>query len=164
MNDDDKVKPLKTALFSPGEITISPEAFQWLRDAGLTPADLVNRHTQGEWDGGPVKWIARNHDVIYGRQEGPIMSVYQLHPSEIRVCVSTTNNRAGTSLTVWPEPDGHRAAVPIDVAERLCKETGMSTPAAGQSVSEVFRAWGKNKSVARSRPHEKGPTRYGPGR
>src|SRR5271154_7220660 len=104
---NDKVKPLKMALFSTGEITISPEAFQCLKGAGLTPADLVNRHTQGDWDGGPVKWIVRNHDVVHGGQEGPIMSVYQLHPSETRISVGTTSNRSCTSLTVWPQPEGH---------------------------------------------------------
>jgi hypothetical protein len=165
MKDDDRVTPLKKALFSPGEITVSPEAFQSLKDFGLTPSDLVNRHTQGDWEDGPTKWIARNHQVVSGAEDGPVMSVYRLRPSKTRICVGTTSDRSGTTLRVWPEPDGHRPPMPVGLAERVSKESGtMSQPAVGRSVREIFAAWDKNKTVSRTRFPGKGPTRYGPDR
>jgi len=165
MKDDGRIRPLKSALFAPGRVTITPEAFQCLKDAGLTPADLVHRHTRGDWDGAPVKWIARNHDVVHGGEEGPVMSVYRLHPGETRICVGTTSDRSGTSLAVWPQPDGHRPAVPVETAERICKDAGrMSAPATGRNVSEIFAAWDRNREPAGTRLHAKGPKRYGPDR
>jgi hypothetical protein len=165
MKDAQNVTPLKRALFSPGEITISPEAFQSIRDAGLTPADLVRRHTQGDWDEGPGKWIARNHEIVSGREDGPVMSIYRLYPGETRICVGTTTDRSGTELTVWPKPDGHRAPVPVETAERISNESShLAYPATGRSVKEIFDAWRKDKTIPRAAFSKKGPTRYGPDR
>jgi hypothetical protein len=165
MKDEGKVAPLKAALFSPGEVTISPEAFQSIKDAGLTPADLVGRHAHGDWEESPGKWIARNHDIVSGTEDGPLMSVYRLYPGETRICVGTTSDRSGTEITVWPKREGHRTPVPVETAERMSKESGhLANPAAGRSVREILDAWRKDKTIPRIALSKKGPTRYGPDR
>jgi hypothetical protein len=160
----EKVIPIKPVLFSPGEVTISPEAFQSLRDVGLKPSDLIDRHTRGDWDGAPVKWMARNDETMAGGERWPIMSVYQLHPTETRVCVGTNVERSETSITVWPRPDGYRPPIPVKEAERVSDER-LSQPASGRSAREIFKAWDKDHRVSRARPTKEGPpTRYGPDR
>lgn len=167
MRDDGKVKPLRLVLFSPGEITITPEAFQSLKDVGLRPSDLIGRHIRGDWDGAPVKWMVKNEESLSGGEKSPIMSVYQLHPTETRICVGTTIDHSGTSVTVWPRVNGHGPLMPVDMAERVSQqsEKGQSGPVpAGKNIREIFEAWGKDKQVTRTREGGKGPTRYGPSR
>jgi hypothetical protein len=159
----EKVAPLKPVLFSSGEVTISPEAFQGLRNVGLKPSDLIDRHTRGDWDGAPVKWMAKNEETLSGGEPWPIMSVYQLHPGETRVCVGTNVDRSETSITVWPQPEGHRPPIPVKEAERVSKEE-LPRPTEGRSAREIFKAWENDNTVSRTRPAGKGPTRYGPDR
>jgi hypothetical protein len=159
----EKVIPIKPVLFSAGEVKISPEAFHSLRDVGLRPSDLIDRHTRGDWDSAPVKWIARNEETMSSGEPWPIMSVYQLHPGETRVCVGTNVDKSETAITVWPEPDGHRPPIPVKEAERVSEE-GLSQPTVGRSAREVFKAWEKDTGVSRTRPAGKGPTRYAPDR
>jgi hypothetical protein len=161
----DNVTALSPALFSPGEIMITPEAFQSLKDAGLTPADLVNRHVRGDWNDGPTEWTAKNKLSVSGQEEWPIMSVYRLHPGETRICVGTTMDRSQTSLSVWPEPDGHRPLMPVEMAERVSNESGrLAQPTVGRSVREILDGWGRDKTVSATRMSGKGPTVYGPER
>ena len=116
-----KVQELRPALFNAGEVTITIEAFDRLKQAGVNPRQLVDRHTRGDWSGAPVKWIEKNHQRLHGGSDCPVMSVYQLHPSEKRVCVATAPDLLKTSITNWPDGDQKAQQLNLDAYSRVEK-------------------------------------------
>src|SRR5580700_1604361 len=108
-----KVHELKPRLFDAGEVSITAEAFQRLKEAQVEPELLLERHTRGDWSGAPVKWIEKNYLRFRGVKDYPVMSVYQLHPSENRVCVATDADLSKTSITNWPNGDHKAPLLPL---------------------------------------------------
>src|SRR5579864_3600198 len=97
-----KIQELRPALFSAGEVRITAEAYARVREAGIEPQMLIERHTRGDWSGAPVKWIEKNYLRLRGVTDYPVMTVYQLHPSENRVCVASAADFSDTTITNWP--------------------------------------------------------------
>jgi hypothetical protein len=112
-----KVHELKPRLFDAGEVSITAEAFQRLKEAQVEPELLLERHTRGDWSGAPVKWIEKNYLRFRGVKDYPVMSVYQLHPSENRVCVATDADLSKTSITNWPNGDHKAPLLPLKAME-----------------------------------------------
>jgi hypothetical protein len=124
-----KVLELRPVLFSPGEVTITAEAYARIREAGLQPQSLLERHTRGDWSGGPVKWIEKNHLRFRGLKGYPVMSVYQLYPSENRVSVGTEADFSKTSITNWPDGTRNAELLPLsEAATKYDKERSPGTP------------------------------------
>jgi hypothetical protein len=104
-----KIHEMNPRLFGAGQVSITAEAFQRIKEAQAEPQQLLERHTRGDWSGGPVKWIERNHLRFRGAKDYPVMTVYQLHPSENRVCVATEADLSKTTITNWPDGDSQGA-------------------------------------------------------
>jgi hypothetical protein len=101
-----KVYELKQRLFEPGEIKITAEAFHRLKEAGLEPRQLIERHTCGDWDWSesPARWLVEKSGIqaaTDGRH--PVSSVYQMYPSESCVSVQTNADFSKTRITNWPD-------------------------------------------------------------
>jgi hypothetical protein len=89
-----KIHELKPRLFETGEVSITAEAFQRLKEAGVEPQKLLERHTRGDWLGYRVKWVEKGY---------PIWSVYRLHPTENRVGLVTDADFSKTRIINWPD-------------------------------------------------------------
>jgi hypothetical protein len=95
----------------------------------MEPKALIERHTRGDWSGGPVKWIEKNHLRFRGVNDYPVMSVYQLHPSESRVCVATEADFSKTSITNWPDGSRDAESMPLThAAAEYEKQRGVAAP------------------------------------
>lgn len=155
-----RIHELRRALFSPGEVSITLEAYVRIKDAGLEPQQLIERHTRGDWSGGPVKWIEKNHLRFQGVKEYPVMSVYQLHPSEDRVCVGTEADFSKTYVSNWPDGDHHAPLLPLKQAEAIYErqklELSNSASARERVMNRLDRLAQPSKSKTNDRPKSRG--------
>jgi hypothetical protein len=145
------VHELKPRLFDSGEVSITAEAFQRLKEAQVEPELLLERHTRGDWRGGPVKWIERGY---------PVWSVYQLHPSEHRVCLITDQDFSRTKIINWPDGTNQAPLLPLKAMEAGHQATkrAMERSSFARSLLEENRPKGQKE---KQKPHgeDRGITR-----
>lgn len=155
-----KVVELRPAMFSAGEVLVTREAFEKLREVGLRPEDVVNRHVRGDWDGAAVKWIERNELRRGGVTDWPVMSVYQLHPSETRVCVATEADLSKTGIEIWPVGDTRPPFVTVKAAEERYEQERNGPAQPGSEARKLLdRDWGKGakgQQIAKGKSRDKG--------
>jgi len=98
-------EPGKRQLFHPGETVLTNDACAAIRDAGDDPAELVRRHTEGDWGCVSLREAAENeYGLLFGRQ---IVSFYRLRNGH-SVGVITDGTRQSTTL-VAPATAGRGA-------------------------------------------------------
>ena len=141
MSDDKKVFEVRPALFSAGRVSITYEAFQGLKEAGLNPADVIGRHTRGDFCGAPVKWMQKNWDRLHGQESYPVMSVYDLSPGAEKVCVATEADFSKTSISLWPSGDRNAPLLPVHMAEEMYTREMDSKP--GVKAHELMNRMGE---------------------
>jgi hypothetical protein len=83
-----------------GRIVATPEALKAIEEAGQSPADLLDRHRQGDW--GEVEgddWT-RNDDAL---EDGTrILSAYRTK-ANVRIWIITEADRSSTCLLLPDE-------------------------------------------------------------
>ena len=144
MSDDKKVFELRPALFSAGRVSITYEAFQGLKEAGLNPADVIGRHTRGDFCAAPVEWMQKNWDRLHGLENSPVMSVYDLSPGGRMVCVGTEADFSRTSICLWPSGDRNAPLLPVQMAEEMYRRERDSKPL-GAKAQELLDRMGQEQ-------------------
>jgi hypothetical protein len=121
-----KMHELKPPLFKAGQVSITAEAFQRLKEAQVEPQLLLERHTRGDWDWpeSPARWLKKdNRLVAVGERKHPILSVYQLYPSSRCIAVETVAGLSKTSITNWPDADRKAPEYPLESMEAAYQVT-----------------------------------------
>jgi len=103
-----KVHELKPRLFDAGQVSITAEAFQRLKEAGVEPQNLLERHTRGDWPGYRVKWVEKGYQI---------WSVYRLHPTENKVGLITDADFSKTRIINWPDGTHNAPLLPLNAME-----------------------------------------------
>ena len=155
-----RIHELRRALFSPGAVSITMEAYRRIKDAGLEPQQLIERHTRGDWSGAPVQWIEQNHLRFQGVKEYPVMSVYQLHPSEDRICVGTDADFSKTDVRNWPDGDHHAPLLPLKQAKAVYEQQKPEVSNSGSDRERVMNLLSRlaqpSKLKTNDRPKSRG--------
>jgi hypothetical protein len=103
-----KIHELRPRLFDAGLVSITAEAFQRLKEAGVEPQKLLERHTRGDWPGYRVKWVEKGY---------PIWSVYRLHPTGNKVGLVTDADFSKTRIINWPDGTNQAPLLPLKAME-----------------------------------------------
>jgi hypothetical protein len=91
------------ALFSLGRIVATPGALELLRESGTKPAELLDRHTAGDWGEVPPEDARENELSI--REGFRIVSSYLVGDSEAggKVWIITEADRFSTCILLSEE-------------------------------------------------------------
>src|ERR1700722_3629018 len=102
------VHELNPPLFDAGEVSITAEAFQRLKEAGVEAEKLLERHTRGDWPRHRVKCVEKGY---------PIWSVYRLHPTENKIGLVTDADFSKTRIINWPDGTRNAPLLPLKAVE-----------------------------------------------
>ena len=103
-----KIHELNPRLFEVGKVSITAEAFQRLKEAGVEAQKLLERHMRGDWPGYRAKWVEKGY---------PIWSVYRLHPAENKVGLITDADFSNTRIVNWPDATRDAPLLPLKAME-----------------------------------------------
>jgi len=141
-----KIHDLKPRLFEAGEVSITAEAFQRIKAAGVEPQQLLERHTRGDWPGYRVKWIEKGY---------PIWSVYRLHPTENRVGVVTDADFSKTRIINWPDATHQAPLLPLKAMEAGHQVTKRSMEKGSFARSLMDGIGSKEPTISKQKPRGK---------
>ena len=88
-----------------------------LKEAGVKPQNLLERHTRGDWPGYRAKWVEKGY---------PIWSVYRLHPTENKVGLITDADFSKTRIINWPDGTHNAPLLPLNAMEAGHQVTKMA--------------------------------------
>jgi len=90
----------KTVSFPLGRIVATPEALKALENAGQSPAELLDRHRQGDWgEVGGDDWELNDQALEEGTR---ILSAYRTK-ANVRIWIITEADRGSTCLLLPEE-------------------------------------------------------------
>ena len=92
---------MTAVLFPLGSIVATPGALALLTDAGVNPAELLQRHRRGDWGEVPDE-DARENEVSVGRGFR-ILSSYRVGNEVTRIWIITEADRSSTCLLLPEE-------------------------------------------------------------
>ena len=92
---------MTAVLFPLGSIVATPGALALLKDAGVDPAELLQRHQRGDWGEVPDE-DARENELSVGRGFR-ILSSYRVGNEGTRIWIITEADRSSTCLLLPEE-------------------------------------------------------------
>ena len=87
-------------MFPLGQIVITPEAFELLRDENISPESMIQRHVLADW--GDLTDSDKKANELAIEMGGRILSSYKL-PSGAEVWVTTDPDRTATTIMLPSE-------------------------------------------------------------
>ena len=82
-----------------GRIVATPAALKALKMAGQSPAELLDRHRQGDWGEVDGDWALNDESLVDGSR---ILSAYRTK-ANVRIWIITEADRASTCLLLPDE-------------------------------------------------------------
>jgi hypothetical protein len=140
-----KIHELKPRLFEAGEVSITAEAFKRLKEAGVDPQKLLERHTRGDWPGYRTKWVEKGY---------PIWSVYRLHPTENKVGLVTEADFSKTKIINWPDGTRDAPLLPLNAMEAGYQVTKRAMEK-GSFARSVMDGTASKRSKGKKKPRGK---------
>jgi hypothetical protein len=92
---------MTVVLFPLGSIVATPGALALLTDAGVNPAELLQRHRRGDWGDVPLE-DARENELSVGKGFR-ILSSYRVGNKGARIWIITEADRSSTCLLLPEE-------------------------------------------------------------
>jgi hypothetical protein len=86
---------MKSALFQPGRILVTPAAVRAMRQAAAQPEDYLQRHFSGNWGFVSTKDRHANESAV--REGRRIISAYRLNDGT-QVLIITEGDRSATTI------------------------------------------------------------------